>query len=74
MGFHYVPYRDQWTGELTYFPYMSGWIGNKVVLPPGDTVAIRVSRARPAPDEVQAAAENATYMIEVANRRRAFGE
>ena len=74
MGFHYFPYRDRWTGERVHLPYMSGWIGNKVVLLPGGTTAIRVSNAWPAPDAAQAAAEDPTPMAEVVNRLRGFGE
>ena len=74
MGFHYAPYHDKWTGERIYLPYMSGWIGNKVVLLPGGMTAIRVSSAWPAPDEAQAAAEDPTPMAEVANRLRGFAD
>ncbi len=74
MGYHYVPYRDKYSGELMYFPYMSGWIGNKVVMLPGNITAIRVSRAWPAPAEDQKAAGDPTPMITVANRLRAFGQ
>lgn len=51
---------------------MSGWIGNKVVVLPGETTAIRVSKASPAPDAAQGAAEDPTPMAKVVNRLRAF--
>ncbi len=72
MGYHYVPYEDMYSGRVLYVPYMSGWIGNQVVMLPGDMTAIRISRAWPAPDEDQAAAGDPTPMIEVANRLRGF--
>ena len=62
MGYHYVPYKD------IYLPYMSGWIGNLIVMLPNGSTAIRVSRTWPAPDEDQASAGDPTPMIDVANR------
>lgn len=72
MGYHYVPFRSGADKELRYIPFMSGWIGNRVVPLPNGMTAIRISRAWPAPEEVQAAVEDPSSMIEAANRLEPF--
>lgn len=72
MGYHYVRFRGGADKELRYIPFMSGWIGNRVVPLPNDMTAIRISRAWPAPEEVQAAVEDPTSMIKAANRLEPF--
>ena len=74
MGFHYAPFRATEDAETAWIPYMSGWIGNRVVLVPNGMTGIRISKAWPAPDEVQAAVADPTSMIEVTNRLRPFTE
>lgn len=71
MSFHYVPFRNA-ASKLFYLPYMSGWIGNKVVLMPGNMTAIRISKAWPAPSKDQYVAGNPTSMIEVGNKVKPF--
>lgn len=70
-GYHYLPFPDA-RDQIMYLPYMSGWIGNRVLLMPGKMTAIRISNAWPAPDEAQAAAENPTPMAEVGTRLKPF--
>jgi len=55
-----------------YLPYMSGWIGNKVLLMPGNMTGIRISNAWPAPDEDQQAAGDPTPMAKVGSRLKPF--
>lgn len=71
MAFHYMPYPD-YTGKIMYCPYASGWIGNKILLMPGNMTGIRMSNAWPAPDEDQNAAADPTSMAKVAGRLRPF--
>lgn len=70
-GYHYLPFPDA-RDQIMYLPYMSGWIGNRVLLMPGEMTAIRISNAWPAPAEAQAAAENPTPMAEVGSRLKPF--
>jgi hypothetical protein len=51
---------------------MAGWIGNRILLLPGQMTAIRMSKAWPAPDEVQKAADDPTSMAKVASRLKPF--
>ena len=70
-GYHYLPFPDA-RDQIMYLPYMSGWIGNRVLLMPGKMTAIRISKAWPAPAEAQAAAENPTPMAEAGSRLKPF--
>jgi hypothetical protein len=72
MGYHYAPFTAKEGAEVIWIPYMSGWIGNRVVLLPNGMTGIRISKAWPAPEEVQAAAEDPSSMIEAANRLEPF--
>ena len=74
LGYHYVPYRDESSKALVYFPFMAGWIGNRVVLLPGGMTAIRISKAWPAPLGEQRAAGDPSAMIDVAIRLRPLGQ
>jgi hypothetical protein len=71
MAFHYMPFPD-YSGKILYCPYASGWIGNKIVLMPGNMTGIRMSNAWPAPDEDQYAAADPTPMAKVASRIKPF--
>jgi CubicO group peptidase (beta-lactamase class C family) len=71
MAYHYFPFPDH-TGAIMYCPYMAGWIGNRILLLPGQMTAIRMSKAWPAPDEVQKAADDPTSMAKVASRLKPF--
>ncbi|MEI4261558.1 hypothetical protein [Roseovarius sp. D0-M9] len=68
MGHHYVPFKTSDSSETMWIPFMSGWIGNRVVLAPNGMTLIRISNAWPAPDEAAAAAEDPTPMMEAAHR------
>lgn len=70
MGFHYAPFTSD---EASFWmPFMSGYVGNRVVLAPNGMTAIRISKAWPAPEADAAAVEEPTSMIEVMNRLRPF--
>lgn len=74
MGYHYVPFKTSETAETMWIPFMSGWIGNRVVLAPNGMTLIRMSNAWPAPDEAAAASEDPTPMLEAAHRVLPFSE
>jgi len=71
MAFHYMPFPD-YSGQTMYLPLASGWIGNKILLMSGNMTGIRMSRAWPAPDDVQSAAEEPSPMAEVGSRLKPF--
>ncbi|MDZ7748837.1 MAG: hypothetical protein U5K43_08285 [Halofilum sp. (in: g-proteobacteria)] len=74
MGYHYAPFRTSDDADVTWLPFMSGWIGNRVVPAPNGMTAIRISNAWPAPEEAQAAVEDPSSMIEAMHRLEPFGD
>src|SRR5690625_2926585 len=74
MGFHYLPFETEGGGDTIWMPFMSGYVGNRVVMVPNGTTAIRVSKAWPAPEEAAAAVEEPTAMVEALHRLRPFDD
>lgn len=71
IAFHYEPFPDH-SGKLMYLPYMLGWVGNIVILMPGDMTGIRISNAWPARGEVAKAVNNPTRIAKIGNRLKPF--
>lgn len=70
-AFHYCPFPDQ-TGELMYLPYMGGWLGNIIMLMPGNITGIKISNAYPYTENTDPG--NPTSMAKIGNRIKPFNQ
>jgi len=70
-AFHYLPFPDQ-SGKLMYLPFMEGWLGNLILLMPGNITGIKISNAYPYKANTRPA--NPTSMAKVGNRIKPFNQ